>query len=223
MSKPNRIDAAEVYEMLMGLSRMTGSPMLADIAKVVGDLAPDAFANALNTKQMASKLWLLDELRANIGADYSHIIVMGGWHGVLSALLLNDARFGIGRITSVDLDPACAPVAQLLNRRFVTEARFQALTADMYDLDAALLGLGGQSLVINTSCEHIPDLRAWLDTLPAGQLVVLQSNDYRIIPEHISCVGSADELAKIARLSEMLGCAALPSRNYTRFMVMGRT
>jgi hypothetical protein len=223
MSKPNRIDAAEVHEMLMGLSRMTGSAMMADIAKVVGDLAPDAFANALNSKQMASKLWLIDRLQAHLGSSFAHIIVMGGWHGVLSALLLNDVRFSIGRITSVDLDPACEPVALLLNRRFAAEARFHALTADMYDLDASSLGLGENSLVINTSCEHIPDLRAWLDTLPRGQLVLLQSNDYRIISEHISCVSSVDELAQLAGLSELVSADALPGRNYTRFMVMGRT
>ena len=33
-------------------------------------------------------------------------------------------------------------------------------------------------LVINTSCEHLPDFDRWWKRIPAGQQVVLQSNDY---------------------------------------------
>ena len=36
----------------------------------------------------------------------------------------------------------------------------------------------GADLIINTSCEHIADLRGWLALLPRGARVMLQSNDY---------------------------------------------
>ncbi len=223
MGKQNLIDAADAYDLLMGLSRLTGSELIADIAKVVGDLAPPALANALNRKQLASKLWLLDELHAHLGSAFGRITVLGGWYGVLSALLLHDSRFNIGQVRSVDLDPACQPVADLLNRRFAVDGRFSAVTHDMYALGPAFYGDDPSSLVINTSCEHIPDVRAWLDSLPRGQQVCLQSNDYRAVAEHISCVDSAEELAARARLPELVMTGALPTRNYTRFMVMGRT
>ena len=52
-------------------------------------------------------------------------------------------------------------------------------------LDYARLGA---DLVVNTSCEHIADLRGWLDLLPKGTSVLLQSNDYFSEPTHINCV-----------------------------------
>lgn len=222
MDDIGKITAPDAYDLMMGLSRMTGSEMIADIAKVVGDLNPPVFTHALNAKQIASKQWLLLEMLNNLGSVFSNILVVGGWYGVLSALLLNDPRFVIGRISSVDLDPSCAPVAELLNRRFMRDGRFSAHTSDMYRFDYGSMSGDAGSLVINTSCEHIPNLRDWLALLPRGQQVVLQSNDYHAIPEHIACVSSADELATLAGLSTVSFSGALPSKNYTRFMVMGR-
>ncbi len=222
MDQPDPIPAADAYDLLMGLSQLTGSPMVADIARVVGDLNPPGFTNALNTKQLASKRWLLDAAHQHLGGALDGVVIVGGWHGVLSSLLLNDRRFVIGHIASIDLDPSCAPVAGLLNRRFAREGRFEALTDDMFALDYTRLAGGPRSVVINTSCEHIADLRAWLALLPRGQRVILQSNDYRVIPEHVACVGSAAEFAQFAGLSEVSFQGALPTRNYTRFMLIGQ-
>lgn len=223
MQRRDTLAAADAYDLLTGLSRLTGSAMVGDIAKVIGDLNPPDFCNALNSKQLSSKLWLLDEAARHLGRSIGAMMVLGGWHGVLSALFLNDPRFDIGHITSVDLDPACEPVATLLNRRFARAGRFQAQTADMYLLNYARLADQPASLVVNTSCEHIPDLRRWLALLPKGQQVILQSNDYRVIPEHIACVSSADELADLAGLPDVAFKGALASKNYTRFMIIGRT
>jgi hypothetical protein len=223
MHRSDIVTTADAFDLLTGLSRLTGSALVGDIAKVVGDLNPPEFSNALNTKQLASKLWLLDEAARYLGSRFSCIMVLGGWYGVLSALLLNDPRFNISQISSIDLDASCAPVAELLNRRFVREGRFATQTADMYRIDYAELAGHSASLVINTSCEHIPDLRLWLRLLPKGQQVILQSNDYRAIPEHIACVSSADELVGLAALSELAFSGTLATKNYNRFMVMGRT
>ncbi len=212
-----------MYDLLMGLSKLTKVAFLADVAKVMGDLAPADMTVALNPKQIASKIWLLDMLQAHADAAYDKVAVVGGWYGVLSGLLLNDPRFSIGRATSIDIDPSCAPVAMLLNRRFAEQGRFEALTGDMHDIEAQTIGVGAGTLVINTSCEHIPDVTHWLGTLPRAQLVVLQSNDYVAVPEHISCVASAEEFADKAGLSELMFKGALPTRRYNRFMLIGRT
>jgi hypothetical protein len=222
MSKQNLIPASDAYDLLMGVSVLTGSALVSDIARVVGDLAPPGLSEALNRKQIASKRWLLDRLHAHVGGALGPVTVLGGWYGVLSAMLLNDARFATGQVTSVDIDPSCAPVALLLNQRFVAQKRFLAITADMYSLDPTCYAPGRDALIINTSCEHIPDLKRWLRQIPAGQLVLLQSNNYRAIPEHISCVDSAEELAQLAGLRELALADALPMKNYTRFMIIGR-
>jgi hypothetical protein len=223
MGKLSLVDPADMHELLMGLSRLTGAALIADVAKVVGDLAPSEFSNAFNPKQVASKLWLIDALFEHAGGRHDEIVVVGGWYGALSVMLLNDPRFLLGRVTSLDIDPACAPVASLLNRRFAAEGRFRAVTQDMHDVTTDVLRPARGSLIINTSCEHIPDVGKWLSILPKGQLVALQSNNYRVVPEHISCVDSAEELARMAGLSEVHFTGALPMKRYTRFMVIGRT
>jgi hypothetical protein len=220
---PSSLTPEEAYDLVMGLSSLTGSTLLADIARVVGDLSPPDFSISLNTKQLASKLWLRDALFKTYGGTFDNIFIMGGWYGVLSALLFDDKRFAIHSIASLDLDPGCAPVAALLNRRFVKEGRFKAVTGDMYAFDVSAHLGQGPSLVINTSAEHIPDLRLWLSGLPKGQRVVIQSNDYREIAEHVSCVDSVEELTASAALSEVHFQGTLPAKRYQRFMLMGAT
>ena len=111
-----------------------------------------------------------------------------------------------------------AEIALTLNRAHGD--RFAALTADMYALDYR----GRRpDLVVNTSCEHIADLRGWLDRLPAGSRVLLQSNDYFREPTHIACVASLAAFRSQAGLAEVEYAGSLPQKNYTRFMLIGRT
>jgi hypothetical protein len=77
-------------------------------------------------------------------------------------------------------------------------------------------------LVINTSCEHLADVPGWLAGLPAGLPVLLQSNDHVREPDHRSCVASLAEFKVQAGLSDIWFEGELPTRNYTRFMLIGR-
>ncbi|MFM9975851.1 MAG: class I SAM-dependent methyltransferase [Beijerinckiaceae bacterium] len=223
MKEKSVLSSEQAYDLIMGLSSLTGSRLTADIARVLGDLSPPDFSVSLNTKQLASKLWLRDAVFETYGATFGTIFIMGGWYGVLSALFFDDERFAIDLIASLDIDPDCEIVATLLNRRFVKEGRFKAVTGDMYGFDITGYQDRGPSLVINTSAEHIPDLRLWLSGLPKGQRVVIQSNDYRQITEHVSCVSSVEELVVSAALSKVDFQGTLPTRRYQRFMVMGST
>ncbi len=220
-SPPGRSPAADpefVLDLLRGLAAYTQSPFVHALAKTVARYPWPDLANALNRNQMACKLWLRDELHATLGGDLGRIRILGGWYGVLAAVLFDDPRFAIRDIESVDLDPACAPVAERLNRAQAEQGRFRARTADMHALDCA----DPSDLVINTSCEHIPDLRAWLDRLPEGCRVLLQSNDYVREPEHVNCVDSLEAFVAQARLATLLYAGAFETRNYTRFMLIGR-
>ena len=113
--------------------------------------------------------------------------------------------------------PAVEAVANTLNRS--AAQRFRAVTADMYALD---YGGGAPDLVVNTSCEHIADVRGWLDLLPAGTRVLLQSNDYFAEPTHVNCVASLEEFQAMAGLADMRFAGALPQKKYTRFMLIGQ-
>jgi hypothetical protein len=144
--------------------------------------------------------------------------------GVLGAVLLHDPRFAIGSVESVDIDPRCAPIAEALNATHVRAGRFAARTADMLALDYDAKAGGGDhfDLVINTSCEHLDDFGGWYDRVPAGQLLVLQSNDYFACGEHVNCVADLAALRAQAPMRDVLFAGQRAMRRYVRFMLIGR-
>jgi hypothetical protein len=146
--------------------------------------------------------------------------IVGGWYGVLAALVFADPRIKIREIESIDIDPSVAAIAMSLNEPQVAEKRFIARTADMYQLNYA--AAGRPDVVINTSCEHIPDLPGWLGRIPKGTRVLLQSNDYFAVPEHVSAQPSLKAFEQAANLSQIDFAGSLYLRKYTRFMVIGR-
>ena len=97
------------------------------------------------------------------------------------------------------------------------EGKFTAVTADMctYKYDA--------DIVINTSCEHITQTQyeQWLSNVPDSALIVLQSNNYSELDEHIRCVKNIDQFIQQSNLNVMCsGKIKLPL--YNRFMIIGR-
>jgi hypothetical protein len=206
------------FDLLRGIAAYTGNHLVASLARTV-TLHPLArLDEAFNHKQVASKAWARDQLFLSLGGHFERIVIMGGWYGVLAAMICDDPRFSVGEIVSFDIDPAVAAVAETLNAKALADRRFTAVTADMYALDYSEI----PGLIINTSCEHLGDLRAWLDRLPLGTAVLLQSNDYFAEPEHINCMPSLAAFEKEAGLSELLYSGALPLKKYTRFMLIGR-
>lgn len=204
------------FDLVRGIAAYDGLPLVGSLARVIA-MHPEAeIANAFNHKQVACKVWARDRLVETLGGRFGHIAILGGWYGVLAAMLLEDPRFEIGLVESFDIDPSVAAVARTLNG--ASDGRFRATTGDMYNLDYAALGA---DLIINTSCEHISDLRGWLDLLPPGTKVLLQSNDYFSEPTHINCVESVEAFERLAMLARVDFSGSLPMKKYTRFMLIG--
>lgn len=216
-NEANTIDWHEsAFDIIRGLAAYTGSSLVEGLAEVVAKYPDADLGTAFNHKQVGSKIWARDRLFESLGGKYNHIVVLGGWYGVLSGMFFDDNRFQIGRIESVDIDPQVAEVAETLNAK--AGERFRAITRDMYALDYSA---SGADLVINTSCEHIADLPAWLSLLPRGTQVLLQSNDYFSEPTHINCVPTLEAFQDQTALSHVAFSGSLAMKKYTRFMVIG--
>jgi len=211
-------------DILSGLAGYFDSPFVADIAATASRHREPDLGHALNPNQIASKRWLADALASAAGGRFGTITVLGGWFGVLAAMLLDDHRLSIGRVVSVDIDPRCAEVASSLNATHVKGGRFAAVTADMHAFAYAPPAPPGADpdLVVNTSCEHLADFGGWFDRVPAGQLVALQSNDYYAIAEHVNCVPDLATFRAQAPLAEVLYAGEQPRKRYRRFMLVGR-
>lgn len=215
------MDQDEFYhDILGGLAIYYGGSLIRDILRTIRAFPDPRFGHALNPNQVGSKKWLLDNVAAYAGTQFRTVHILGGWYAILAAMLFNDARFRVDRIRSIDIDPACEPVAEMLNEQAADRGRFEAVTADMVTLDWRREWSPGD-LIINTSCEHVVELDDWFRRLPAGAAVVLQSNDYFDCPEHVNCVRDLAEFKRQAPLSDVLFEEARPFKKYRRFMLIG--
>ena len=209
-------------DILEGFATYADSAFFRDVLDTLSRHQDPRIAVALNKNQMASKLWLADVLFTAIGRDLGRVLILGGWFGSLAAVLLHDRRFAIGHVRSIDIDPACAPIALSLNATNARTGRFDAQTADMVTFDYMQGREPVADLVINTSCEHLTDFDEWYARVPSGQLVAMQSNDYFACGEHVNCVHDLDAFKAQAPLRETLFAGERRMRRYTRFMLLGR-
>ena len=165
--------------------------------------------------QLKSKEWLISNLRKNIKQVVT-VDIHGGWVGVLASMLFQ-SDIVCTSIRSIDIDPACEPIANMMNKGEEMVGKFRAVTADMCDIRS------DADVIINTSCEHITQDQydLWLSGHPANSLLVLQSNNYNI-PEHIRPAESLEEFERQCGLPTVLwkGELELPLNN--RWMLIGK-
>ena len=169
--------------------------------------------------QLESKTWLVDILQAKAKTiSNASVVIHGGWNGVLANMLFN-SDIGIKHITSVDLDPVCKEIASTVNKRQEMEGMFEAVTADMCTYEYTT----SPYFVINTSCEHITQdkYKKWLAKVPDSAQVIVQSNDYYELEEHVNCCKNLEQFARRSLLEvDIKDEIELPK--YKRFMVIGK-
>ncbi len=174
------------------------------------------WGDAMSRGQITSKLWLLHQLQLHNRINLGRVAICGGWVGILSRLLLEHDTIHTTHIHSMDTDLAASTAAKELNSEFLLDDYFTSTLTNCYDVH-----YGDYDTVINTSCEHFDDFNKWFDKVPRGKIVILQSNDFTAIEDHVDCVSNEDELVDKAKLNTVIYKGALPCYGYTRFMVIG--
>jgi hypothetical protein len=164
--------------------------------------------------QIKSKEWLIDCLDEHVHFA-SSIDIHGGWVGVLASLLFQ-SNIPVTNIRSIDIDPWCESISNMMNRKEQIEERYRAVTSNMTEIRS------DADIIINTSCEHITqdEYDLWLSGLPYNSLLVLQSNNY-IIPEHVRPVNSLIEFESQSQIN-VLWSGELVLPLYTRYMIIGK-
>jgi len=132
--------------------------------------------------------------------------------------MLFNSDIGIKHIISIDIDPACKQIASTINKRQEMEGMFEAVTGDMCSYEYTT----NPYFVINTSCEHITQEQymQWLDNVPSSAKIILQSNNYFELDEHINCSETLDEFVKKSKLN-VETANELQLAKYKRFMIIG--
>jgi hypothetical protein len=166
--------------------------------------------------QLKSKEWLINALSMQFSVKDNPISIEihGGWVGVLASMLFQSS-IPIRHISSLDIDPACESIATMMNKGEEIQGRFQAITGDMCNLISFV------DVVINTSCEHITQEQyaTWLGKRTKDQLLVLQSNNYKI-DEHVRTADSLEEFVEQSHVN-VLWAGELELPLYNRFMIIG--
>ena len=182
--------------------------------------------------QIESKRWLVNELE-KINMELGTVFICAGWYGSLATFLF-ESDVKLDKIRSFDIDESCAGIAETFNRLKTMDGwKFKASTCNIinmtYPTKHMTYRTNGTGLeliempntIINTSCEHITDFAKWYNNIPTGTIVILQSNNFFEIAEHINCHKSISQFSKSAPMSETLFEGELFLPDYTRFMKIG--
>ena len=170
----------------------------------------DEFRDMFSSGQIKSKNWAVSALKPHLKGN-ERIILVGSWFGTLGMMINRIAPEA--QITLLDIDPRCKEFVDWVSR---FHSSVSAITGDMYDYTYT------EDVVINTSCEHVPDLNAWISAIPKGTLVLLQSNNNRDLEGHINCCNSVDDFVSKVTLNEILYKGEYIMPMYTRYMILGR-
>ena len=189
-----------------------------------------ALADAFSVGQIRSKEWLIEHLPDNLGT----VFICAGWYGTLASFMFERARTKFDKIRSFDIDETCASIADNMNRSYVIDGwQFKASTLDILEMDYptthTTFRSDGSTLeltempdtIINTSCEHIENFSLWYERIPKGTTVILQSNNYFELPEHVNCVTDLDDFARMSPMTTVLYQGELELPKYTRYMRIG--
>ena len=177
-----------------------------------------SFEDSVSQGQFESKLWMHEEL-SKIYLNDVHVDIIGSWFAFPMIEFLIDL-YDVKQIDLYDKDTNChSVVAQYINH---------------FDLDIKIAQFGDiferkdyrrRQLIINTACEHMNDmseLKSTYKDYPEKPILVLQSNNYFGLPEHVNCVKDEDELVEKNHIKEILYKGKQSQKLYDRFMVIGK-
>lgn len=173
---------------------------------------PDFNPDCLSKGQLYSKLWLVNKLK-NITTNLGNVCLYGGWYALIVEMLFNN--FNIRKVTSYDIDFYCKLIADEINIHYVMEGQFEAITENINYVDC-----NSYDTIINLSCEHLKDNK-WFEKVPEGKLVILQSNNFCSISEHVSCIHNLKEMTETYKLNNIMYSGVLHLKQYERFMIIG--
>lgn len=185
--------------------------------------------------QLSSKIWLIQELK-RCKVDLGTVFLCAGWYATLATMLF-ESGMKIDKVRSFDIDKSTVDIAEVFNKPWFTEEwKFKALVQDIHEIDydthtwqywsnknnrMSYPITDNPDTIINTSCEHINDFQDWYDKIPKGKLVVLQSNNFFEVDEHVNCVNNLAEFADMSAMDKVLYQGELSLQKYTRYMRIG--
>ena len=175
----------------------------------------NAFLDSNSRGQIQSKMLALDALEKN-NIKVNNALFIGQWHGLLPFFCFRQGI--INSAVGIEISQIWSQISQKINSDWDWTSHCADATKPEIWQRLASQGLKFD-LVINTSSEHMSF--EWLDFLPPGQLVLIQSSNYDI-EQHSHKVKSIEELLEKTTLSQVVFQNVLSFKNYNRFSLLGK-
>ena len=177
--------------------------------------------DSLNSSQLQSKLWLIEELNW-LEIKPTNVCLIAGWYAQYVVPLLLDTFSSIQLIENFEIDKDIREMTYRFNKRFKDEDKYRVVIKNI--MFKELSKEQDFDLVINCACEHMFPMWKFREINEEQDPVyVLQSSDDDTHDDHINCVQSTDELIEQARIVDVLYSGSIKLHNgTTRFMVIGQ-
>jgi hypothetical protein len=190
--------------------------------------------DSLSQGQLRSKMWIIDELKT-LDINLGTVFLCAGWYGIL-AMLMFEHDIEMDSVRSFDIDPTVVAIADKFNAPWLDNWQFKAVTDDIHNINFNSHNWTAWSnanerdskpitdvpdTIINTSCEHIANFDKWYAKIPTGKIVILQSNDYVDIDEHVNTSLDLNAFGQQTPMTEVLYNGEMQLEKYTRFMRIG--
>ena len=177
--------------------------------------------DSLNSSQLQSKLWLIEELNW-LEIKPTNVCLIAGWYAQYVVPLLLDTFSSIQLIENFEIDKDIREMTYRFNKRFKDEDKYRVVIKNI--MFKELSKEQDFDLVINCACEHMFPMWKFREINEEQDPVyVLQSSDDDTHDDHINCVQSTDELIEQARIVDVFYSGSIKLHNgTTRFMVIGQ-
>jgi hypothetical protein len=219
------------FSLIRSLQDLTDSRMIDVFDMIAKDETIDP--DCVSRSQIRCKKWLVEELEKH-DINLGTVFLCAGWYGLL-AIMMFESKLKLTKIRNFDVDDSCRLIAEKFNNPWVVDDwKYKHCTQDIHEINYdthvynVLRGNGtpceltdSPDTIINTSCEHIENFDAWYNKIPAGKFVILQTNNFNEIDEHINCCNDVDEFVKQTPMTQRLFHGELETPNYKRFMTFG--
>jgi len=173
--------------------------------------------DSYSLNQFKSKEVLINHIKKlNILNNESNITILGGWYG---SILIPAFQF-VKRITLIDIDKNVISIAK--NRLFNHYKNVDFITSDVFDKNRYGRILNA-NLIINTSCEHMKQMKELEPLKNSKSYFAFQSNNMFDIPTHINCVNNIDEFKEqLPSNAKIINEDHITDNRGTRFLLIGQ-
>lgn len=187
---------------------------------------------SLSPNQIASKMWLIEELRNIPLPQNNKVEIVGSWYGYPLIDYLNKA-ISIEKIECWDIDKEARMIAKQYLEIF-QDTKTSVYSKNYWQHERTA---SDATLLINTSSEHMIESfyqvkGKWNVFYHKNPVIVIQSNNMRNIKDHINCVDSDEELIEKHKINQVFYSGSdnivqwngtkIESSGYKRFMVIGK-